>query len=84
MSPRQVIREPGKPVAVQFVPYPPTVMIIWLDDGLAIGVLLRQWLPHIQEATTEQRNNYRLSDYGIHWPDLDQDISIAGLLGMSD
>lgn len=45
-----------------------------------------EWFPRLRDATPEQRNHCRLigPGTGIHWPDLDEDISIAGLLGLPD
>jgi hypothetical protein len=34
--------------------------------------------PRLQEATAEQRANYRLSHFGIHWETIDEDISFEG------
>jgi Protein of unknown function (DUF2442) len=40
------------------------------------------WYPRLQHATVQERNNWRLigDGEGIHWPDLDEDISVEGLL----
>lgn len=52
-----------------------------LADGREISVPL-VWFPRLQDATPEQRSNWRLigGGVGIHWPDLDEDISVQGLL----
>ena len=52
-----------------------------LADGREISVPLA-WLPRLREATVEQRRNWRLigGGVGIHWPDVDEDISAASLL----
>ena len=52
-----------------------------LVDGRVISVPLH-WYPRLLHATPEERNNWRLigEGVGIHWPDLDEDISIEGLL----
>jgi len=52
-----------------------------LADGRVILVPL-EWFPSLREATPKQRNHWRLigGGIGIHWPDLDEDISIDGLL----
>jgi hypothetical protein len=41
-----------------------------------------EWFPTLRDATATQRNNWRLigRGVGIHWEDLDEDISVAGLL----
>lgn len=52
-----------------------------LIDGRTIIVPLA-WYPRLCEASPEQRGNWRISGagYGIHWPDMDEDLSTAGLL----
>lgn len=52
-----------------------------LADGRAISVPLA-WFPRLRDATVAQRRNWRLigGGIGIHWPDIDEDISAASLL----
>ena len=52
-----------------------------LDDGRTISVPL-SWFPRLLYGSAEKRHNWRLIDRGegIHWPDLDEDISVTGLL----
>lgn len=52
-----------------------------LADGRAISVPLA-WSWRLSEATPEQRANWRLigSGEGVHWPDVDEDISVRGML----
>jgi len=52
-----------------------------LNDGRSISVPLA-WYPRLLHGTTEERNNWRLigNAEGIHWPDLDEDISVENLL----
>ncbi|MEM9253211.1 MAG: DUF2442 domain-containing protein [Planctomycetota bacterium] len=52
-----------------------------LRDGRTISVPLA-WFPSLLKATSEQRANWQTSSagYGIHWPDLDEDLSTEGLL----
>ena len=52
-----------------------------LSDGRTISVPLA-WFPRIVHATEEERNNWRLigKGHGIHWNDIDEDISVEGLL----
>jgi hypothetical protein len=54
-------------------------MIVELSDGRTLGVPL-EWFPRLLNATPAQRENYELSPCGLHWEELDEDISIAGLL----
>ena len=52
-----------------------------LNDGRTISVPL-EWFPRLVHATLEERNNWRLigKGHGIHWEDIDEDISVNGLL----
>jgi len=52
-----------------------------LSDGRTVSVPLA-WFPRLAHATVEERNNWRLigKGHGIHWPDLDEDISVEGLI----
>ncbi len=52
-----------------------------LEDGRTIIVPI-VWFPRLLRATAEQRANWKISGagYGIHWPDVDEDLSTAGLL----
>jgi hypothetical protein len=52
-----------------------------LDDGRTISVPVA-WYPRLLHATPKERNNWRLiaKGEGIHWPDLDEDISIENIL----
>jgi hypothetical protein len=52
-----------------------------LWDGRTITVPLA-WYPRLLNATPTQRKNWRIAGggYGIHWPDIDEDLSTEGLL----
>ncbi len=52
-----------------------------LSDGRTISVPLT-WFPRLLYASPEERNNWRLigKGQGIHWEDIDEDISVEGLL----
>lgn len=52
-----------------------------LADGRRLSVPLA-WFPRLLHASAEQLENYELlgEGLGIHWPDLDEDLSVAGLL----
>lgn len=52
-----------------------------LDDGRTISVPLA-WYPRLLHGTTEERSNWQFigAKEGIHWPDLDEDISVENLL----
>ena len=52
-----------------------------LSDGRTIAVPL-EWYPRLVHATLEERNRWRLiaHGHGIHWEDLDEDISVEGLI----
>jgi hypothetical protein len=54
-------------------------MWVDLEDGRTLGIPIA-WFPRLLHATPEQRQKFELSVGGIHWEDLDEDISIDGLL----
>ena len=54
-------------------------MWVELTDGRTLGVPLA-WFPRLLNATPAQREQVELSRVGLHWENLNEDISIAGLL----
>ncbi|MDQ6959959.1 MAG: DUF2442 domain-containing protein, partial [Mariprofundaceae bacterium] len=54
---------------------------VLLADGREVSAPLA-WLPRLRDATEAQRTNWRLIGHGIgiHWDDLDEDVSVASLL----
>jgi hypothetical protein len=56
-------------------------LVVVLADGRELAVPLA-WFPRLAEATEHERRNWRLigRGHGIHWPDVDEDISVASLL----
>ncbi len=56
-------------------------LVVELVDGRTISVPL-VWFPRLSNASKAQLNNWELlgDGEGIHWPDLDEDLSVAGLL----
>jgi hypothetical protein len=59
-------------------------MWVELSDGRTLGVPYA-WFPRLLNATSKQREAVEIGRFGLHWEDLDEDISIAGLLaGRSD
>lgn len=52
-----------------------------LSDGRSLSVPI-SWFPRLIQATESERKNWRLigKGHGIHWEDIDEDISIEGLL----
>jgi hypothetical protein len=66
---------------VKDVHFTEDTMAVDLLDGRTIVVPL-VWYPKLLDASPEQRQNWKISGagYGIHWPDLDEDLSTEGLL----
>ncbi|HAF14155.1 MAG TPA: DUF2442 domain-containing protein [Blastocatellia bacterium] len=56
-------------------------LIVDLSDGRSISVPLA-WYPRLSHGTRAERHNWRLigNREGIHWPDLDEDVSVENLL----
>jgi hypothetical protein len=71
---------PDRPLATQ-VRCSADELIVLLVDGRELHVPL-EWFATLREARPEQLANHRLigGGVGIHWPDLDEDLSVQGLL----
>lgn len=59
-------------------------LVVVLADGRELSAPLA-WFPRLMEASEAQRKNWRFigQGHGIHWPDVDEDISVEGLLQAS-
>ena len=59
-------------------------ILVVLADGRELAAPLA-WYPHLADATAARRQNWRLigRGHGVHWPDVDEDISVASLLRTS-
>jgi hypothetical protein len=58
-----------------------TQLRVRLADGRELAAPL-EWFPRLRDASPEQRGHWRLigRGQGIHWPDVDEDISVGSLL----
>jgi len=65
-----------KPRAVEFAA---TELVVTLMDGRKIVTPLA-WYPCLLSASAAQRAEYELMAMGVHWPLIDEDLSIAGML----
>jgi hypothetical protein len=65
-----------RPCAVEFTA---TDLVVTLADGRKIATPL-DWYPRLMRASPRERGNFELMPMGIHWPDLDEDLGIAGML----
>jgi hypothetical protein len=54
-------------------------LVVTLADGRKIATPL-DWYPRLKHADAKQRANFEIMPMGIHWPDLDEDLGIAGML----
>ena len=61
------------------VEFTPTELVVTLMDGRRIATPL-DWYPRLVKASAAQRSNYEIMAMGIRWPDIDEDLSIAGML----
>lgn len=57
------------------------MMEVYLTDGRIVSIPII-WFPLLHEATSEQRERYEIGGGGtsLHWEEIDEDISVAGLL----
>ena len=62
-----------------------TMMHVVFTDGRVLSVPL-QWFPTLYRASPEQRERYEIAGGGIslHWSELDEDLSVAGLMAGAD
>ena len=60
-------------------------LVVRLRDGRVLSVPL-SWFPRLRNASSDERSRWEIlgDGIGIHWPILDEDISVAGLLGLPD
>ncbi len=63
------------------IEYTDSLLIVELADGRSISASLI-WFPRLSKASKEQLKNWKIlgDGEGIHWPDVDEDLSVAGLL----
>ncbi len=54
-------------------------LVVTLMDGRRIATPL-DWYPRLQKASAAERADYEIMPMGIHWPMIDEDLSIAGML----
>jgi hypothetical protein len=69
----------------QAVEFDDDMMNVSLADGRVISVPII-WFPRLSKATRAERENYEIgpAGIGIHWPDIDEDLSVAGLMAGAD
>lgn len=65
-----------RPVAVAFTA---DELVVTLADGRKIATPIA-WYPRLQNAGAAARGHFDLMPMGIHWPELDEDLGIAGML----
>ena len=54
-------------------------LVVTLKDGRKIATPL-EWYPRLKAASAKERANYEIMPMGIHWPALDEDVGVAGML----
>ena|SRR3974390_1220496 len=65
-----------RPVSVAFTA---DELVVSLADGRKIATPL-SWYPRLLKASAAAREHFELMPMGIHWPDIDEDLGIAGML----
>jgi hypothetical protein len=67
------------------VDFDASMMHVSLTDGRVISVPII-WFPLLSDATPEQREKYEIGGGGVslHWPEIDEDLSVANLLAGAD
>lgn len=86
-SPNRKVRRSYVPTTAlaQSVAFADEMMQVALTDGRILSVPII-WFPALHEATPEQRTHYEIGGGGtsLHWPELDEDLSMAGLMAGVD
>jgi len=54
-------------------------LVVTLADGRKITTPL-DWYPRLKRASSKERASFEIMPMGIHWPELDEDLGIAGML----
>ena len=67
------------PPSATAVRFDDAIMWVDLEDGRTLGIPI-VWFPRLLRATPEQRDDFFISPSGLHWDEIDEDVSIAGLL----
>ena len=65
-----------RPRAVEFTA---SELVVTLQDGRKIATPLDRY-PRLKQASPQQRANFEIMPMGIHWPDLDEDHGVLGML----
>jgi hypothetical protein len=65
-----------RPVSVAFTT---NELVVTLADGRRIATPL-DWYPRLRDANAAARAHFELMAMGVHWPELDEDLGIAGML----
>lgn len=68
-----------KDLRARSVDFVGTDLVVTLSDGRRIVTPI-DWYPRLAKASVGERENYEIMPMGIHWPDIDEDLSIAGML----
>ncbi len=69
----------------QSVDFKDEMMRVHLTDGRVLSVPV-SWFPALRDASPQQRARYEIGagGRGLHWPELDEDLSVAGLMEGAD
>lgn len=68
-------------VTIKNITFRQGAMTLHFSDGRKVSTPIA-WYPRLDRATAKQRNNWQIlgKNRGIHWPDVDEDLSIEGIL----
>ena len=75
-----IFANPNEPLAIE-LDVTDDELIVSLADGRKLSVPVA-WYPRLANATPEQRRNWKIIGPGVgfHWPDVDEDLSVEGML----
>jgi hypothetical protein len=76
MSTLEIDVDDIRPISVAFAA---EELVVTLADGRRIATPLA-WYPRLRDASAAARGRFDLMPMGIHWPDIDEDLGVAGML----
>ena len=76
---------PPHPALLKSIRFRADRLYALLDDGREISVPLERF-PRLHRATAAERRNWQITAFGtaVRWPDLDEDVGLAGILGVPE
>jgi len=78
---RQMLEDELDRARIRAVDFSPDMLTLRLEDGRIVGMPM-VWSPRLAQASDDERQNYEIIGHGagLHWPDLDEYVSVRAVL----